>query len=144
MWVEEMQSFKDIENIYLERWGGTKKNGVTKVKDWFLERAWTNFLDDEFRAYNLRKPHIWRDIPSTVTQFYWFKYNILSVTASEVIIPSGGSMDMGTRLLGCKSWLCHLLTLWLWTCHLSILSVSSKLKMEMMIIILNSRYDHED
>ena len=58
---------------------GNQKNGVTKVKDWFLERAWTNFLDDEFRAYTLRKPLIWRDIPSIVTvlliQIKYSKYD---------------------------------------------------------------------
>lgn len=45
MWVEEMQSFKDIGNIYLERLEGNQENGTVKVKDWFLETAWLSSFD---------------------------------------------------------------------------------------------------
>ena len=45
MWVEEMQSFKDIGNIYLERLEGNQENDAIKVKDWFLETAWLSSFD---------------------------------------------------------------------------------------------------
>lgn len=45
MWVEEMQSFKDIGSIYLERLEGNQENGAVKVKDWFLETAWLSSFD---------------------------------------------------------------------------------------------------
>ena len=45
MWVEDMQSFKDIGNIYLERLEGNQENDAIKVKDWFLETAWLSSFD---------------------------------------------------------------------------------------------------
>lgn len=45
MWVEEMQSFKDVGNIHLERLEGNQENGAIKVKDWFLETAWLSSFD---------------------------------------------------------------------------------------------------
>lgn len=37
MWEEEMGSFKDTENIYLEKLDGNRENGTTKIMGWLFE-----------------------------------------------------------------------------------------------------------
>lgn len=53
MWVEEMESFKDTKNIYLEKLEGNQENDTTKIKDCFFETVWLSFLDGEFRESQL-------------------------------------------------------------------------------------------